>query len=561
MAVADRQLPALANVLAQVFSPQRLALLLGVAAAAAAITGVWLWSRTPDYRPLYTNLPDREGASVVAALQQMNLPYKLSEGGGAILVPADRVHDARLRLAGQGLPKGGLVGFELLENPKLGTSQFLEQVNYQRALEGELARSIQTLSAVQAARVHLALARPTVFMREQQKSSASVILTLNPGRTLDPAQVNAIVNLVSNSVPDLPLRRVSVLDQGGNLLSSRAEAGSPQGLDAGQLTYVRELEAGYVKRIEAILAPIVGAANIRAQVAADVDFAQVERAEELYKPNNDPAQVTMRSQQSSESLTPSGALGGGVPGALTNQPPATATAPITGPAPATGAAPAGQAAPAAAAKGGNAPAAATAAAPAVANSRKDSTVNYEVDRTIRHIRQPVGALKRVSAAVVVNYRKEAGADQKAEAKPLPDDELKQITALVREAIGFSEARGDTLNVVNRPFNVPEEQPAPEVPFWKDPEYIDLAKTAGRNLLFGVVALYLFLRVIRPTFRRLAEAPPALPVSPEAAALPPGAQPAARARSYEANLQVAREVAQQEPRLVANVVKSWVSGNE
>jgi flagellar M-ring protein FliF len=352
-----------------------------------------------------------------------------------------------------------------------------------------------------------------------------------------------------------------VLDQGGNLLSSRAEAGSPQGLDAGQLTYVRELEAGYVKRIEAILAPIVGAANIRAQVAADVDFAQVERAEELYKPNNDPAQVTMRSQQSSESLTPSGALGGGVPGALTNQPPATATAPITGPAPATGAAPAGQAAPAAAAKGGNAPAAATAAAPAVANSRKDSTVNYEVDRTIRHIRQPVGALKRVSAAVVVNYRKEAGADQKAEAKPLPDDELKQITALVREAIGFSEARGDTLNVVNRPFNVPEEQPAPEVPFWKDPEYIDLAKTAGRNLLFGVVALYLFLRVIRPTFRRLAEAPPALPVSPEAAALQPGAQPAARARSYEANLQVAREVAQQEPRLVANVVKSWVSGNE
>ncbi|MCC7485312.1 MAG: flagellar M-ring protein FliF [Burkholderiales bacterium] len=552
MAAGTREFPSVAGVLAQLFTPQRLALLTAIAAAAAAVTGVWLWTRTPDYRVLYANLPDREGGAVVAALQQMNVPYQLSDG--AILVPGSMVHDARLRLAGQGLPKGGGTGFELLENPRLGTSQFLEQVNYQRALEGELARSIQTLSAVRSARVHLALARPTAFLREQPKSSASVVLALAPGRTLEPAQVNAIVNLVANSVPELPAQRVTVLDQGGNLLSARAGAESPQGLDAGQLAYVREIEAGYVKRIETILAPIVGSANIRAQVTADLDFSRVERAEELYKPNHDPANVAMRSQSSSESQAPGGAQAGGVPGALSNQPPAPASAPIVNPA-------AG-----AAAKGAppaTASVAAGAGAASATHSRKDSTINYEVDRTVRHVSQPVGTLKRLSAAVVVNYRKEAAAEKeggkgeaKAGAKPLPEEEMKQITALVREAIGFTEARGDTLNVVNRPFNVPEVEPVPETPLWKDPQVIEMAKSAGRNLLFAAVAFLLFVRVIRPMFRRLAEPPPAPALPDESGdARNPGP------RTYEANLQLARQVAQQEPQRVASVVKSWVGGNE
>jgi len=562
MAEGQRQLPALAGAFAQVFSPQRLALLLGIAAAAAAVTGVWLWSHTPDYRVLYANLPDREGGAVVAALQQMNVPYKLSDAGGAILVPGPQVHEVRLRLAGQGLPKGGIVGFELLENPKLGTSQFLEQVNYQRALEGELARSIQTLSAVQSARVHLALARPSVFLREQQKSSASVVLGLAAGRSLEPSQVNAIVNLVSNSVPDLPLRRVSVLDQSGNLLSARADPESSQGLDAGQLGYVREIEAAYVKRIETILAPIVGAANIRAQVTADVDFSQIERAEEVYKPNQDPAQVTMRSQQSSESLSPTGTAASGVPGALSNQPPAPAAAPIVGQAPAAAPPAAGATAKAGAAPGAAAVAAAGASAIPM-NSHKDATINYEVDRTIRHVRQPVGSVKRVSAAVVINYLKAAGAGEKDADKPLPEEEMKQITALVRDAIRLSETRGDTLNVVNRPFTLPEVQPAPEVPVWKDPEYIEFGKTAGRNLLFAAAALYLFFRVIRPTFRRLTETTPALPplVANQGAAETRPSSPGMGPRSYENNLQAARQVAQQEPRLVANVVRNWVGGNE
>src|SRR5262245_5238188 len=242
--------------LAQVFTVQRLGLLLGIAAVAAAVFSMWLWTRTPDYRVLYANLSDRDGGSVVAALQQMNVPYQFAEGGSAILVPASQVHDTRLRLAGQGLPKGGLVGFELMENTKLGTSQFMEQVNYQRALEGELARSIQTLSSVQAARVHLALAKPSVFVREQPKSSASVILNLRAGRTLEAPQTEAIVHLVSSSVPDLPVSRVTVLDQNGVLLSSPPDPTAVRGgLDASPLNDVQELQASYARRLESILTP------------------------------------------------------------------------------------------------------------------------------------------------------------------------------------------------------------------------------------------------------------------------------------------------------------------
>ena len=528
---------------------QKFGLMLAIAAIIALLAGAWMWSQSPDYRVLYTNVSDRDGGAIIGALQQMNVPYKFSEGGGAILVPGNQVHEVRLRLASQGLPKGSLAGFELMENQKLGSSQFLEQVNYQRALEGELARSIQSLAAVQNARVHLALSKPSVFVREQQKPSASVLLNLFSGRSLDAAQVSAIVHLISSSVSDLPVKNVTVVDQSGSLLSSPGNATLNAQLDAGQLKYVQELEHNYVKRIEAILTPITGANNVRAQVTADVDFSQTERAEEIYKPNHtapDPAAI--RSQQSTESTTGGPQAVGGVPGALSNQPPAPASAPIA-------------AAPGAAV---NAPAGVpgSAAAAPSANSRKESTVNYEVDKTIKHVRQPVGGIKRLSVAVVVNYRKETDSAGKVTHTPLAAEQIAKINDLVKETMGYNKDRGDTLNVANSPFSVAEREVVPDVPFWKQPATLILAKEVGKHLLIAAAVLYLVLGVLRPLLKSLAQARPA-PVLPEDAL---DSQAAAAVRrqgnaGYEQNLQMAKQLASQEPKIVANVVKDWVSGDE
>jgi flagellar M-ring protein FliF len=548
MAAAANSTESALVALGELFSPQRLGLLLGIAVVVALTVGGWLWSRTPEYRVLYANLSDRDGGAIVNALQQMNVPYKFADGSGAVMVPDNRVHEARLQLASQGLPRGGQVGFELMENPKLGASQFLEQVNYQRALEGELARTIQSLAAVQSARVHLALAKPTVFVREQQKPSASVLLNLNRGRGIDPAQVNAIIHLVSSSVPDMPVKNVTVVDQNGALLSATGgNAPNTAGLDASQLKFLREIEAGYVQRIESIIAPLVGAANVRAQVTADVDFSQTERAEETYKPNQNQTDAAIRSQQTSEETSANSAKAGGVPGALSNQPPVPPTAPIAAGQPGA----AGQAAQTSASAANQ---------NAVNNARKDATINYEVDKTIKHVRQPIGGLRRLSVAVVVNHRKEPGTEGKATTKPLTKEEMQQITDLVKEAVGYSEQRGDTLNIANSAFNEPEVEPPAEVPVWKDPEYIEPLKNIGKNGLIAALVLYLVLGVLRPTLKNLAERA-ALPSPRALQQAPEGVPQVAPPQGYEANLEMARQLAKQEPKLVASVVKNWVSSNE
>ncbi|MEQ1668918.1 MAG: flagellar basal-body MS-ring/collar protein FliF, partial [Sulfuriferula sp.] len=417
---------------------RKLLLMVGIAAAIAIIAGVIMWSQKPDYRVLFSNFSDKDGGAIVAALEQMNMPYKYAEGGSAILVAADQVHDLRLKLAAQGLPKGGNVGFELMENQKLGTSQFLEQVNFQRALEGELAQTIEAVSAVQAARVHLALPKASVFVRDQQNPTASVLLNLQPGRALDAGQVSAIVHLVASSVPELTPKNVTIVDQNGNLLSDNNNKLANNGLDPSQLKYVQELQQDVAKRIEAIIAPIVGAANVHAEVTADVDFSRSEQAAESYKPNQPPDAAAVRSQQTSETLN-GGGNATGIPGALSNQPPAPATAPITAP-------------PAA-----NAAAGAAATATSAANTtpptttQKDSTVNYEVDKTIRYVQQGMGGLKRLSVAVVVNYKQTTDKAGKVKNMPLSAAEQAQITNLVKEAMGYSAARGDTLNVLNSQF--------------------------------------------------------------------------------------------------------------
>ncbi|HWU98464.1 MAG TPA: flagellar basal-body MS-ring/collar protein FliF, partial [Oxalicibacterium sp.] len=309
---------------------RRFLLMAGAAAVISVMIGLVLWSQKPEYRVLFSNFSDRDGGAIVSSLQAANIPYKFAEGGGAILVPADKVHEVRLKLAAEGLPKGGNVGFELMENQKLGISQFLEQVNFQRALEGELARSIQSIAAVQAARVHLAIPKSSVFVRDQQKPTASVLLNLHSGRILDQQQVSAIVHLVASSVPELSPKNVTIVDQAGNLLSENSKPAGTNTLDPSQLKYVQELQQNIVKRIESIISPIVGPNNVRAEATADVDFSTSEQAAEIYKPNQVPNSATVRSQQTSESSN-GGTAVGGVPGALTNQPAPAATAPLTAP--------------------------------------------------------------------------------------------------------------------------------------------------------------------------------------------------------------------------------------
>lgn len=518
---------------------QIVALMLAAATAVALAVGAWTWSQSPDYRVLFSNVNDRDGGAIIASLTQMNVPYKFADGGGAILVPATQVHEARLRLASQGLPKGSLVGFELMETSKLGTSQFLEQVNYQRALEGELARSIQSVSAVGGARVHLAIPKPSVFLRDQQKPSASVLVNLNTGRTLEPGQVSAIVHLVSSSVPDLLVKNVAVIDQNGNLLSAQNDTLQQNGLDPGQLKYVKTMEQDYVRRIESIVLPVVGDANVHAQVTADVDFSQTEQAEETWRPNQSAAAAAIRSQTLNESSNGAGSPGGGVPGALSNQPPSPAAAPI-----------AGQSA-----------ASATAANTSATSTTKNTVVSYEVDKSLKHIRYATGNVKRLSVAVVVNYRKLTAKSGKVSYKPRTTEEMEQINKLVREAMGYSESRGDSVTVANTAFNVAEAQALETVPFWKEPGTFALAWEIGKNLLIAAVVLFVFFKVLRPMFRT-AMTPPPVVETPETSSAARGALPApANQPPYQNSLDSAKQLARQEPALVANIVRSWVAGDE
>ncbi|TWC65859.1 flagellar basal-body MS-ring/collar protein FliF [Herbaspirillum sp. SJZ099] len=545
---------------------RRILLIVAAAATVALMIGIWMWSQKVEYRVLFSNFNDRDGGAIVASLQQMNVPYKYSDGGSAILVPENMVHDARLKLAAQGLPKGGNVGFELMENQKLGISQFLEQVNFQRALEGELARSVQSLSSVQTARVHLALPKASVFVRDQQKPTASVVLSLYPGRFLDGQQVSAIVHLVASSVPELSPKAVTIVDQNGNLLSDTTKQAQTNTLDPTQLKYVQDLQQDIVKRVESIIAPIVGNGNVRAEATADVDFSRTEQAAETYKPNQTQDTAAVRSKQSSEASNSSTGTSG-VPGALTNQPPAPATAQIVNPAPP------GQAG-AAGTPNGAAP-----APTASGNSRKDETINYEVDKTVRYTQQPMGGVRRLTVAVVVNYKRTVDNTGKIVMRALTEAERNQITDLVKEAMGYNKDRGDSLNVVNTQFSTDLE---PELPLWKQPNMIELAKEIGKYVLLAAVLLYLYFGVLRPIIWKLsgreererlekekAEAEAAAAAAAVAAGFDPddpdaivnlsgGEAEIDERAQYKANLEIAKQWAKNDPKLVASIIKAWVN---
>jgi len=433
-----------------------------------------------DYRILFSSVNQSDGAAIITALQQLNVPYKFTEGGGSIMVPETVLYDTRLKLAGQGLPRAGNVGFELLENQKLGTSQFVEQVNYQRGLEGELAKSISSLGQVKAARVMLAIPKQTAFMREQERPTASVVVTMHPGRFLDEQAVAAITNLVGSSVPNMGANRVTIIDSQGSLLAPNPARAS--GLDSTQLKYVGEMEGSLSKRVTEILEPVTGKDNVKATVTVDMDFNELERMEETYGRNSPPNQSSIRSQQQTEASTPT-TPSGGVPGATTNQPPGQAQAPINN---------------AAGAAGNNNPQNLNAPPGAATTNtlRKDSTINYEVDRAIQRTKGEKGQVRRVSAAVVLNL-KSGGLDAKG--KPLKPvsftpKEIDQIKDLVKDAIGYNERRGDSVSVANIAFR-PEV--IEETPFYREPGVVAMAKEFFKfAIILGSLAL-VFFSVVKP----------------------------------------------------------------
>jgi len=521
----------------------------GSAAVIAVMAAFWMWSQEPNYRVVFSNFSDKDGGAIVAALEQMNVPYKLAEGGGAIMVPSDQVHQARLKLASMGLPRGGNAGFELLENQKFGVSQFVEQVNFQRALEGELEKTIQAISSVENARVHLAIPKSTIFVRDQQKATASVLIKLQPGRSMDQRQVSSVVHLVASSVPNLDVASVDVVDQNGNLLSDPNKKGEADALDPNRLKYIQEMQKGIVARVEAIIAPIVGEKNVHAEATAEIDFSRLEQADESYKPNQNPETAVIRSLQKNESIVSgSGAASGaasGVPGALSNQPPANATAPLST----------------------DPKAAASGDANGSGNSQKNTTTNFEVDKTVRYLQKSAGGVKRLTVAVVVNNKEEVDKDGKVTTRPLNDNEKKQIDELAKQAMGFNEERGDSLSVVNSSFAPVKVEEVPELPMWKNPSYIEMAKNAAK-LLLGIVAMFLlYKKALSPMVTKLLTYEPktqSLPQSLNGAHDEQGNYSGGAAQlsgqGYQQDLQNAKLLAKDNPKMVANVVTSWVSGN-
>lgn len=544
----------------QVLKP--LLLLVGVAAAVAAGVMVVLWSRTPSYSLLHANLSAKDQAEVAAALEQAGIPYRL-EGTSGMSVPSDKLNEARLKLAGQGLPEDSGGFANIAKDPGFGVSQFMEGARYQHALEAELARTIASLRPVEGARVHLAVPRESAFVRDRQPASASVFVQLKPGRRLEQEQIRAIVNLVASSIPELDASRVTVVDQQGHLLSA-PQADTELAVRERQLELTRRLEEEYVQRIEALLTPLVGAGRVRAQVVAQVDTSIKEEAREQYAPDSQ----VVRSEQISETTSRDASGPQGVPGSLSNQPPTPGTALPPN---------AGAKAPAAAAatRAGAAAAQGTAAADATGtpppdNVSRQSTRNYEIDRTLAYTKTPSGRLQRLTVAVLVDNLRTTGPDGKVVSKPLTPEQLEHITQLVKDAVGFNAERGDSVNVVNSPFREEAVPPPPDelekIPLWEQPFVRDIAKLVAGM----IVLLVLVLSVLRPLVRALLNHTGVLAPKPvlEPEVVPAGAAHVVNGAlqtspplAYEQQLAQARTLVSQDPKRVAQVVRTWVAQDE
>lgn len=539
---------------------RQLLLLVGVAAAVAMGVAVVMWSRGPNFGLLYSGLDQKDAAAITQALQSTNTPYTLSADGGSIMAPQADLAAIRLRLAGQGLPQGSANATTVPgSDSPFGMSDLAERTRYQQMLETDLGNTIAGLQSVRSARVHLALPKPSAFIRDSRQASASVLVSLYPGRQLDPSQVAAIVHLVSSSVPDLDASQVSVVDQQGQLLTG-GTPDSAASVGDSRLRLATRIENTYDERIEELLTPLVGPGKVRAQVYVDLDFSQTEKASETFD-HDHPA---LRSEQTSSETRTDGSSDGQVPGALSNQPPNTVSQP-------TAANPqAGAAAQANGANGANASTAATAKTTPT-DSSSSATRNYELDRTISHVTDPAGRLSHLSVAVVVD-NKTVGVGKDAKSVPFTQQELDHLTDLAKNAVGFNAARGDTVSVVNQPFHhdPSADDNLPAAPFWQRPGMLDLIKQGGGILVALLVAFGLLRPLLKGLLRGPGKAAPA-----EAAALPspmpkvsvrvadiPEDEPARieQAIAYEQKIHMAKRLVSENPKQVAQVVRNWVGDN-
>ena len=507
-----------------------------VALLVAVMVSLFLWSNKPEYRVLFSNYSDRDGGAIVASLQQLNVPYEFSEAGNAIMVPADRVHDTRLKLATQGLPRNGNSGFELMENQKLGSSQFLEQVNYQRALEGELSRSIDSIDAVVASRVHLAIPKPSVFVRDKQKPTASVLLNLHPGRTLDRQQVSGIIHMVSSSVPDLSAENVTIVDQNGKLLSEGDNNDPANSLDPSQLKYVQDLQADIVRRVTSILTPILGQENIRAEAAVEIDFSTTEQAAEIYKPNGTPEAVSKRSEHIKSSSASDVNKNAAVAGSAANQ--------------------VGRLNEPQVLEQLGIPNNADAVNNSQSNQEQETINQYEVDKTVRYTQSPRGTIKRLTVAVAINHKSAKDPNNQVISQALSEDEKAQITNLVKETVGFNSLRGDSISLVNIPFKPLEKQEIAPKAIWIDWLSLNNIKNVVQYLVSLLLIYYLYVNALQPLLKRfspLVEAVANGPVASSSEEIQPPEPP-----KPESDLEIARRMAQENPRIVATVVRNWLN---
>ncbi len=517
---------------------RQMALLISTAASVAIIAVIVLWSMKPSMGILFGGMEGKDATEIVNALQSLNVEYKLDSTTGAIMVPSNKLHEIRLKLASSGLPRSSGMGMEILQKkPEFGTSQFMELARYQHAIEGELARSITTINSVESARVHLALPKQSVFVRQREKATASVLVRLFSGRKLEEGQVDAISHMVASSVPDLEPEGVTIVDEKGNLLSQKQNR-SAINVSEEQLKYTKIVEETYAERVMAILAPLVGENRIRTQISAELDFTSSEQTMESFNPDL-PA---LRSEQSS-SEERVGSAPVGVPGALSNQPPGAANAPER-------------------ANGGGGASSSSA-------KNHQATKNYELDRTISHVSNPTGQVKRLSIAVIVDHKVD---EQGAPVQRTPE-ELERMTALVKEAVGYSGRRGDTINVVNARFEgVSSETLAiTETPIWEQSWFLDVIK-----MILGLILVALFfLFVLRPMVSRLADSHSSQHSSEMAmidgvtAALHQKRKEGIEGGSdgliqlptpgaYEENIQMVTEVVRSDPALVAQVIRKWIN---
>jgi flagellar M-ring protein FliF len=520
---------------------RQLTFLFAVAASVAIGVYVVLWSQKPNYSLLYGSLSDQDASQVIESLQKSNIEYHVDPNSGAVMVASSKVHEARMKLAAEGLPKSASSGFSMLnEEQKLGTSQFMEKARYQHALEKELALSIAQVSAVRAARVHLAVPKESVFLRNRKAASASVLLELYPGHRLEAGQVAAIANLVAASVPSLKISNVSIIDQHGNLMSQN-QSSADLALSSSQFQYARQVEESYIERIENILIPLLGPDGVKAQVTAEIDFTSTERTQESYNPD----MPALRSEQVEEDRSSSGNFAGGVPGALSNQPAVDGSAPEVV---------------------GDNNVADNKNESASGSSQSRATRNYELDKTISHTRLAMGSLVRLSVAVVIDYKKALDDKGKVIRVEHTPEEIDQITNLVKEAIGFNIIRGDRVNVMNSQFSIPDAvEPLPETPIWQQAWVWDIAKQVAG----GLVVLFIIFGILKPSIKNMmnkeitlhqaALAGPANNTSRDEDMLEPPQEIKAieAAPEFDKSISNVKEMVNTDPKLAAQVVRNWV----